>query len=716
MYMKRLGVDVGGTFTDLILIDEAQGKSWVHKVPSTPSDLSEAVVNGVTEICGMAQVSPGEIQQFFHGTTVATNIVLEHKGAEVGMITTEGFRDILHIARHKRPYNFSLYQDLPWQKYPLVKRRNRLVVTERIASDGTVLIPLDEERTRAQVRKLKEAKVDAIAVCFLFSFVNAEHESRVKAIILEEYPEVFLSISNEVLPQYREYERFSTVALNAYVGPKTSRYIKMLRGNLKEVGVKSELHLMQSNGGIATSETAEMKPVNLLLSGPVAGLIGGIKAAQNAGFTNVITLDIGGTSADIGVAPGGEMRMRHLLDTRIGQYNAMVPMVDIDTIGAGGGSIAYVDQGGIFRVGPQSAGADPGPACYNRGGTQPTSTDAHVLLGRIQPGVSLAGRMTLHPQLAEEAFQSIASTLNMDVLEAAAGALKIMTHNMVNAIEMNSVRKGYDPRDFVLVAAGGAGPLFSCDIAEELNIPYVIVPPYPGITAAMGLLASDLMYEKVFTIWQSLTKADVERFAGAFAKMEQEVAQSLRADGVADDQIVLKRICDCRYAGQGYELRVEAPEGEINQAWVDQVIQRFHEVHEREYASEFPDQEVIAINIRIIGIGIVSNSNVLQREAAPSSSTSTHDLTEQEVHPVYFWIHDQLMLLGTSFYRREDIPLGSTITGPVIITQNDSTTLIPPRASAFFDNHGNIIIDMKEVLADKQKKAFELRDKELMSQ
>lgn len=712
--MKRLGVDVGGTFTDLILIDEATGKSWVHKVPSTPSDPSEAVVTGVTEICEMAQVSPADIGQFLHGTTVATNIVLEHNGAEVGMITTEGFRDILHIARHKRPYNFSLYQDLPWQKYPLIKRRNRLVVPERITSDGTVLIPLDEEQTRIQVRKLKEAKVDAIAVCFLFSFVNPEHEQRVKDIILEEFPEVFLSISNEVLPQYREYERFSTVALNAFVGPKTSRYVKRLRDNLKEIGVKSELHLMQSNGGIATSEMAEAKPVNLLLSGPVAGLIGGIKAAKNAGFTNVITLDIGGTSADIGVAPGGEMRMRHLLDTRIGQYNAMVPMVDIDTIGAGGGSIAYVDQGGIFRVGPQSAGADPGPACYNRGGTQPTSTDANVLLGRIQPGGSLAGGMTLDLKLAEQAFQQqIASKLNMDVLEAAAGALKIMTHNMVNAIEMNSVRKGYDPRDFVLVAAGGAGPLFSCDIAEELNIPYVIVPPYPGITAAMGLLASDIMYEKVFTIWQSLTNADIERFAGAFGKLEQEVVESLRADGIADDQIVLKRICDCRYAGQGYELRVEAPEGEINRAWAEQVIQRFHEVHEREYASQFPDQEVIAINIRIIGIGVINNSN--EQESAPSPSSSTQNFSEQAVHPVHFWVNDKLMLLDTPFYRRDDIPIGSTITGPVIITQKDSTTLISPRASAFFDDRGNIVIDMREILSDKQKKAAILSDKELMS-
>lgn len=271
--MIRIGVDVGGTFTDLILVDEQRGESWVHKVPSTPHDPSEAVITGIREICEMAKISPEKIDQIFHGTTVATNIVLEHNGAHVGMITTEGFRDILHIARHKRPYNFSLYQDLPWQKHPLVQRRNRLVVPERIAADGSVLIPLDEEVTREQVRKLKAAKVEAIAVCLLFSFKNSKHEQRVKEIILEEYPEVYLSVSHEVLPQYREYERFSTVALNAYIGPKTSRYIKQLSHNLRKMGVKTELHLMQSNGGIAKTETVVKKPVNILLSGPVAGLI-----------------------------------------------------------------------------------------------------------------------------------------------------------------------------------------------------------------------------------------------------------------------------------------------------------------------------------------------------------------------------------------------------------------------------------------------------------
>lgn len=697
----KIGVDVGGTFTDLILVNSKEGKSIVHKVPSTPKDPSEAVINGVFEICRMANIEPEEIEQFFHGTTVATNIVLEHNGADVGMITNEGFRDILHIARHKRPYNFSLYQDLPWQKYPLVKRRNRLTVSERITADGEVLISLDEEAARKQVQKLKEAKVEAIAVCFLFSFKNPQHEARVKEIIQEEYPEVFLSMSNEVLPQYREYERFSTVALNAFIGPKTSNYIKKLKGSLEKMGVKTDVHLMQSNGGIATSEMAAEKPISLLLSGPVAGLIGGIKAAQNAGFENVITLDIGGTSADIGVAPRAEMRMRHLLDTRIGQYNAMTPMVDIDTIGAGGGSIAYVDEGGIFRVGPQSAGAEPGPACYNRGGELPTSTDANVLLGRIRQENRLAGNLEIKPELSKAAYKEhVAGKLNMSELNAAAGALKIMTHNMVNAIEMNSVRKGYDPRQFTLVAAGGAGPLFACDIAEELNIPYVVVPPYPGITAAIGLLSTDIAYEQVSTVWSSMKPASADILKKEFKKLEEQAAAALKKDGIDSAEIILKRVCDCRYEGQGYELRVDAPAGEINELWIEKVVNAFHNVHEREYASKFLDQEVLAINIRVIGVGLIKSDDSI----IPQSERKEIDESLSYKAPVYFWENDRLEEMPAVFYNREDIPVGTVLEGPAIIQQNDSTTVIPPLCLAHFDEHGNIVIDMQKKILNNKKK------------
>ena len=354
----------------------------------------------------MAGIEPEQLDQVFHGTTVATNIVIEHNGAKVGMITTKGYRDILHIARHKKPMNFSLWQNLPWQAQPIVRRRFRLTVDERIDKDGAILIPLDDDEVRAQVRRLKAEQVEAVSVCLLFSFLNPVHEQRVAAIVREEFPEAFISVSSEVIPQYREYERFSTVGLNAYVGPKVSSYIGRFDAALRAMNVKSGIHLMTSAAGVATPEGAMVKPVNLLMSGPIAGVVGGIWTGRQSGEQNVITLDVGGTSADIGLAQEGKLRMKHLLDTKVGPYQAMIPMVDVDTIGAGGGSIAYVDAGGIFRVGPRSAGADPGPVAYGRGGTEPTATDAMVVLGWLRPELFLGGKMGLREDLAREAIDT----------------------------------------------------------------------------------------------------------------------------------------------------------------------------------------------------------------------------------------------------------------------------------------------------------------------
>jgi N-methylhydantoinase A len=556
--MKRLGVDVGGTFTDLIYVDDEAGQILVHKLPTTPEDPSQGTVRGVRELCEGAGTAPSQLDQVFHGTTIATNIVIEHDGAQVGLITTEGYRDILHIARHKKPLNFSNYQDLPWQRYPIVRRRHRLTVPERITRDGSVLVPLDEAKAREQVRKLKEAGVESVAVCFLFSFLEPRHEARVAEIVREEFPDAFLSVSSEVLPQYREYERFSTVCLNAYIGPRVSSYVDRLEQELEAMDVRTGLHLMTSASGVATAEGAIARPVNLLMSGPVAGVVGGIWAGRQAGYENVITLDVGGTSADIGLAQEGRLRMKHLLDTRVGPYQAMIPMVDVDTIGAGGGSIAYVDAGGIFRVGPRSAGADPGPAAYGRGGTEATATDAMVNLGWLLPETFLGGGMDLDAAAARRAFEDgPAGALGMSVEEASIGAVQILTHSMVQSIEENSVRKGYDPRDFALVAEGGAGPLFAAQIALEVGTPWVVVPNYPGVTAALGLLATDMVYEYVSTVYERLSKVDAAALQRAFEELEQQARVQLEEDGVPSEQILIQRVADCRYLGQGYELRVE---------------------------------------------------------------------------------------------------------------------------------------------------------------
>jgi N-methylhydantoinase A/oxoprolinase/acetone carboxylase beta subunit len=690
--MKRLGVDVGGTFTDLIYIDDEGGNILIHKLASTPDDPSRGTVQGITELTERAGVTPADLGQVFHGTTIATNIVIEHNGASVGMITTEGYRDVLHIARHKKPLNFSNYQDLPWQRYPLVRRRHRLTVPERIAADGQVLVALDEERAREQVRRLKEMQVDAVAVCFLFSFLNSEHERRVAAIVKEEFPEAFLSVSSEVLPQYREYERFSTVALNAFVGPKVAGYVRRLEDELRSLGVRTGLQLMSSASGVVTADGAVERPVNLLMSGPVAGVVGGIWVGRQAGFQNVITLDVGGTSADIGLSQGGKLRMKHLLDTRVGPYQAMIPMVDVDTIGAGGGSIAYVDGGGIFRSGPRSAGAVPGPAAYGRGGTEPTSTDAMVNLGWLQPETFLGGTMELRADLARRAFEPVAQELGMSVEEASMGAIQIVSHSMVQSIEENSVRKGYDPRDFALVAEGGAGPMFAANIASEVGTPAVIVPPYPGVTAALGLLVTDSVYEYVTTTYQRMSQLNAAELEARFTELEEQARSQLEADGIDPDRRVIQRVADCRYLGQGYELRVEAGTGAIDADWAAKLAADFHDAHEREYSRRFEESDIEIPNIRVRGIGLIEP---LSMPEVPSSGESV-DVALHHERDAWFRVQGELRELTTRFYDRDRLAAGHRIEGPAVINQYDTTTVIPPGLTAEIDRYGNIVIWLEE--------------------
>lgn len=686
--MRRLGVDVGGTFTDLIYVDDEAGQILVHKLPTTPDDPSQGTVQGIRELTELAGTEPSQLEQVFHGTTIATNIVIEHDGAQVGLITTEGYRDILHIARHKKPLNFSNYQDLPWQRYPIVRRRYRLTVPERITRDGSVLVPLDEEKAREQVRRLKDAGVESVAVCFLFSFLNPEHEARVAEIVREEFPDAFLSVSSEVLPQYREYERFSTVCLNAYIGPRVSRYVRRLEQELETMDVKTGLHLMTSASGVATAEGAVARPVNLLMSGPVAGVVGGIWAGKQAGYDNVITLDVGGTSADIGLAQEGRLRMKHLLDTRVGPYQAMIPMVDVDTIGAGGGSIAYVDAGGIFRVGPRSAGADPGPAAYGRGGTEPTATDAMVNLGWLLPETFLGGGMSLDAGAARRAFEEgPAAALGMTVEEASMGAVQILTHSMVQSIEENSVRKGYDPRDFALVAEGGAGPLFAAQIALEAGTPWVVVPNYPGVTAALGLLATDMVYEYVSTVYQRFSAVDADGLQRAFEELEEQAKRQLEEDGLPADRILIQRVADCRYLGQGYELRVDVASGNIDWDWVEKVRSSFHDIHEREYSRRFEDSDVEIPNIRVRGIGLMPALEVPEAEAGGSAD----DALRYE-RDAWFRVGGELKQVSTRFYDRAALKTGNELEGPAIVNQYDSTTVIPPGLTARIDRFGNVVI------------------------
>jgi 5-oxoprolinase (ATP-hydrolysing)/N-methylhydantoinase A len=690
--MIRVGADVGGTHTDLVLVDGATGRMVVHKVPTTTADPSQGVIAALAELLAMAGAAAADVGQFMHGTTVATNIVLEHNGARTGLITTEGFRDILHIARHKRPQTFSLQLDLPWQTHPLVRRRHRMTVPERIVPPGEVVLPLDEAALRAAVHALVAEGVEAIAICFLHAYLNPVHEARAKAIAAEIAPDLYICASHEVIPLYREYERFSTTALNAFVGPKSARYLQRLDTDLRVAGVSGGLHLMQSSGGATTLEGAVQRPVNLLMSGPAGGLIGGIWIGRTAGFDSVITLDVGGTSADIGIAPGGNIRFRHILDTRLGDYHAMVPMAELDAIGAGGGSIARIDAGGQFQVGPRSAGAEPGPCCYGRGGVEPTATDCLVALGRIDPDSFLGGRLPLRADLARAAIaRALAGPLGQSVESAALGAIHILTHSMVQAIEVASVRSGLDPRDFALVAFGGGGPLFACDIARELAVPRVIIPTAPGLTSALGLLASDVSYEQSRTVMQTEGAADLGQIAAVFAALEDEIRAQLARDGFADPDMRLLRHADCRYVGQGYELRTPAPASAVDTGFVAALHRAFDTEHARTYGKAFPEKRIQIVNLRVTGIGAIAP---LVPADLASGGPRPEPAALKGVHPAVFEVDGVTATLDTPRFRREALRAGNVIDGPSIIDQMDTTTVLPPGTRATVDRHGTLIVDI----------------------
>jgi N-methylhydantoinase A/oxoprolinase/acetone carboxylase beta subunit len=649
------------------------------------------VFDGALRVMETAGLEPGEIDHFLHGTTIATNIVLERDGARGGMITTEGFRDILHTARHRRPLTFSIYQEVPWQDHPLIQRELRLTVPERVTPPtGEVEIELDEAAVREAARELAAKGVESIAVCFLFSFINPAHEQRVREILTEEVPDAYVFLRSEVAPRYREYEAFSTTALCAYVGPKTNRYLERLSDRMREVGLRGELQLMTSAGGLATVDGATRQPANLLMSGPVAGLMGGIWAARLAGFSSVITLDVGGTSADIGVAPDGKLRIKHLLDTSIAGYQAMLPMAEVDTIGAGGGSLAYVDDTGMFHVGPQSAGAEPGPACYRRGGTRPTVTDAMVVLGKLRPEAFLDGAMPVDPDLAEKALREhVCEPLGVDLEEAAITTVGVVTHSMIQAIELNSVQKGYDPREFTFVALGGAGALFACDIGQEMGIPRVVVPPHPGITSALGLLATDTLYEFSTTEMQPLAELDWAKLTSDFAALDADALVQLRRDRVAEDDIELRHYADCRYANQGYELMVPVPALEGGPGtWAEAVGEAFHAEHERVYSRRFTG-EISIVNIRTMGVG-------RRPELAwPALEDGDGDPGRAVRHErdVLFVVGGRRERHATRFYDRSLLRAGDRIEGAAIVEQFDATTVINPGVSCFVDRYGNLILE-----------------------
>jgi N-methylhydantoinase A len=647
-------------------------------------------MRGVTELCRTAGVGVDALHHLFHGTTVATNAALQHRGALAGMITTRGFRDIIHIGRHQRPQHYSIQQSIPWQDRPLVLRRHRKVVTERLSAPlGAVVTPLDEVEVAAAAAELREAGVAAIAICFLFSYLNPAHERRAKAIVEAVCPSVFVTCSHEVAPQFREFERFTTTAMNAFIGPLVRDYVTALAEGLKSIGFGGEFHIMQSNGGVAPPRTIAELPVSTLMSGLAAGVLGGAWVGGLADRPNVITLDIGGTSADIGVVTNGRFSEASARDTYVADYPMLVPMIDLHTIGAGGGSIAHVDAAGAFRVGPHSAGAVPGPAAYGQGGREATVTDANVVLGRLDVSNFLGGAMPLDRAAATAVVQATADRLGLPLLDAAEGIVAVLNANMANAIRARTVQKGIDPRQYALVASGGAGPLHGAEVAQMLGIPEVIVPPHPGINSAIGLLTTDLKYDLVRTAFLVSTDVDLVRVNHDLANMEVALQLQLQADEVDPAAAKFQRAGDARYVGQGYELRLPLPAGEIGSAELEAALDRFHGLHEQEYGHHFRGAPIEIVNLRVTAVGPVPK---ISRPPTPrGGSLATARI---RVDKAVFRAGLALSTFDTTFYNRAALPVGEPVAGPAILLQVDSTTVVPPHCTAVLEPSGSILISV----------------------
>jgi N-methylhydantoinase A len=682
--MWRVGVDSGGTFTDICVVDESSGDVRVWKVPSTPDDPSRAIVFGVVDgLRATTRDSTHAVSYFGHGTTVATNALIQHRGATTGLVTTDGFRDLLEIARQRRPHLYDLQTDKP---PVLVPRALRIEVPERVRHDGRIETPLDEGAVRAAVRTLKAAGAQSVAVCFLYCYVEPRHEQRVRQIVEEEFPEAFVTCSHEVAPEFREYERLSTVVVNAYLGPVMDGYIVQLGPRLTEAGVRVPPHITQSNGGVMSFEAARAQPVRTLLSGPATGVVGGLEVGVLAGFRELITFDMGGTSTDVSLIE--DARPKLAAEIEVHGYPLKTPALDIHTVGAGGGSIASIDPGGLLKVGPRSAGAVPGPVCYGLGNQEPTVTDANVVLQTLNPTHLLGGRMPIDRGRAEAAIARLAKTLGLDVMATAQGIISVVTANMAKAIRVISVQRGHDPRDYTLVVFGGAGPLHAGRLARELEIPRVLVPRNPGILCALGLLLSDLKTNYALTRLMPLDETSVSRIAETFEELEWRARAWFDHEAIAPGARALRRTVDVRYAGQNYELSILVPEGPFDPGSLDRLRARFERAHEQMYGYVAPEEPMQAVTFRLEASGVVRRAEI---RAYPSAMTDSQDAV---VRHRSVWLAETGRFGSCPVYDREKLGPGHVVPGPAIVEQMDATTLLLPGQTATVDAWLNLIVEV----------------------
>jgi len=677
-----VGVDTGGTFTDVALLDPASGRLWVAKTSSTPDDPSEGFARGVAEGLALAQARPAAVRRVLHGTTVATNLILERKGPRAAVIVTRGFRHVLEIGRHDIPRKSNLFT---WVKPPRpVPPQHVWEVPGRLDHHGGVVEALDEAAVRAAARAIAAEGITTVAVALLHSYANAAHEQRVAQILREEHPAALVSLSSEVLPVFREYERCVTTLLNAYVMPAVSSYVERLEGRMREHGIGAPLLLMKSSGGVTSTRGARARPVETALSGPAAGAVGAAFVAAAAGFHDLITIDIGGTSADIALIQGGTPGLT--TTASIGDWRVGLPMVDIMTIGAGGGSIARVVPGGGLIVGPQSAGARPGPVCYGRGGREPTVTDAHLALGHLPPYL-LGGSFRLDREAARAAIEEkIARPLGLDVDAAARGILEVLDHNMVGATRVVSVERGIDPRGLVLVPFGGAGPLHGSSLARLMGCRTILIPPAPGVLSALGLLTSPLRAEFARTCLQRAGRYDTRRLAEVYAELSAEAVRWLDAEEVPAAARRVLMQASLRYKDQGFELDIAWAGSVVDEATLAATLDAFHRRHEQLYSFAQRDMPVEIVTLRVDAVGLLPP---VALEALPDGGSLQPAITgEQRIafadgsRPV-------------PVYDRSRLGAGTRIDGPAVLTQLDATSLLLPGQTAEVHRYGALIVREK---------------------
>ena len=681
-----IGVDVGGTFTDFSVFNQETGELFNYKDSSTPADPSRAIVKGVQDVLEIKKAAPEEVSYLAHGTTVGTNALIEKKGCRLGLITTKGFKDLMEIGTQRRPSLYNLQAQKP---YPLVPSGLNCTVTERIRYDGSVETPLDENETREVVRYLKAQGVTAIAVCTLFSFINPVHEERIEEIIHEEFPEAYVTISSKLAPEFREFSRMSTTVMNSYLGPVMEKYVNNFRDSIAKLGIQVEPYVTQSNGSIISIKETIDCPIKTALSGPSAGVIAAAYIGKQCEADKIITFDMGGTSADISLIENYTPQVSN--ERYVEGYPARIPMINIITIGAGGGSIAKIDEGGALKVGPKSAGATPGPACYMRGGENPCVTDANIVLGKLNQKKILGGRMYVDIELAKNAVKTkICDKSNLDMKRAANGIITVVNSNMVRAIRSVSVEKGYDVREFSLMAFGGAGPLHACEVAKELGMKEVLIPPHPGTLCSLGLLLADTKFDLSRTKIMNGEAGNLDDINEQFDNMVEQGTGLLDKEGVPSDRRYFEFAVDMRYQRQNFEISIPVPAGKMTEETLKKALADFHAEHKRSYGYCKEDAIVQFVSYRVSAIGVIDKPDLKAAELHPEAPIPE----PIEVRQVLFQNSDEYV--ETPVYLRDKFVPGKSIPGPCICEQMDTTLVVPKGWVIHVDGYHNLKIHDEE--------------------